>query len=178
MKGWNDFIIIKKILDEMGVPFFVHSGSALGVYRDKQIIVRGSNSIGIGIIGMNRSDDIKNKMIDAGFRLKETFSHDVDLGGGIISRIDLPLVGLIEFYKESQGMIYFFFPEEKYFQSYLNKDAKYVYFPLEFNIMSPVDINDTIVYIPGPTPEYLSWVFGPDWETPKDTKSYPPCQKP
>ena len=175
MKGWNDFILIKKILDDLNVPFFVHSGSALGVYRDKEIIVRGSNSIGIGVLGMVESDRIKAKMVEAGFRLKDTFSHDVNITG-LVARIDLPLTGMIEFYKESQGMIYFFFPEDKYFQSYLNKDAKYVYFPRSFNILEPVEVNGVTVYIPGPATSYLEWVFGPDWQTPKDTKSYPPCQ--
>lgn len=168
MNSWNDFIEIKNIFDELGIKWFVHSGSSLGLYRDKTPIVEGSHSLGFGIYGLKYLKEIGEKLIEKGFTLKPTF--ETDFKGN-----HKPLTCMIEFKREVAGMVYFFVKNPDYYQSYLDPTHPYLYFPLQFDQIETIKINDVDINFLSPIEDYLQWVFG-NWKVKEGRKSYPPAK--
>jgi len=170
MRGWKEFLEIKEIFDELKITFFMHSGSALGIYRDQKIIVDGSNSLGFGVYGLKYLKEVREKLIEKGYIINPTFEWE---SHGNTS----PMTTMIEFHSGVNGFVYFFIKDPECYRSYLDPTHPYVSFPLEYSELEEYDLNGTRINLLKPIEKYLVWVFGKKWREKEGRKSYPPLQE-
>jgi hypothetical protein len=169
MRGWNDFITIKKILDDLHITFFMHSGSALGIYRDGNIMVDGSHSLGFGVFGLKYLKQIREKLEEKGFTINPYFEWE-KRGNKV------PMTTMLEFKREVNGFVYFFVKDPECYRAYLDPEHPYVSFPLEFSELEKFKINEVEINLLKPIEDYLVWVFGKTWRVKDSIPSYPPRQ--
>lgn len=148
----KDFTEIKQILDELEIPFFLIAGSALGAYRDKQLMAPGSDSLGIGIFTdseelktAKQSNQIRQKLIEKGFTMDDERTT------------------ILQFCKLVQTMIYFFVKTEECWASYSFEGNRYLCFPLRFTEIEEIEARGFKVKVLKPIEDYLTWGYG-NWK--------------
>ena len=156
---------VKRILDELSIPFWLSSGTALGYYRECDFIPY-SRDVDIGIF----IHHYKKELIDA-------FSIN-----------DLPLIHLFGKPEDSFELsfldkdikldVFFFYTDENHFwnggtQAKTGLKFKYIFPPFRLCWTEFVDLK---VRIPCPTLAYIEANYGPNWFEPVkewDWKSSP-----
>ena len=145
---------VKQILDDLGITFFLISGTCLGAIRDNGIIP-WDDDVDIGsVIGLHGITEESLEAIVAAF-----------LSNGFLTRVDhygpnsfLPLV------KYSSYISWTCFPA---------LDGHIVQFPFLktplsfFTDLKEITFLDEKFYVPNPPEEFLRLKYGDDWRVPK-----------
>lgn len=149
----------KRILDELGVTFFLHSGVCLGAIRDKGIIPWDDDlDLGV-IIGLN---GFTKELIEP---IVSAFKDNGFIAGmrWYDSRVSVPLIkGSIrtdlQFHYIVDGNIHHY---------------PGIPIPLRlFTNLKEIDFLGERFYVPNPAEEYLRFKYGDDWITPKKIGQY------
>ena len=150
---------IKRILDELGVTFFLHSGACLGAIRDNGIMPWDDDlDLGV-IIGLHGFTEESLDSIVSAFR-NNGFITGVSCSD---QHISVPLL-------KSQVRT------DLQFHHIIN-DKIYHYpgilIPLSlFTNLKEIDFLGEKYYVPNPPEEYLRLKYGEDWRTPKKIGYY------
>ncbi|XP_071117908.1 ribitol-5-phosphate transferase FKTN-like [Haliotis cracherodii] len=145
----------KEILDDLGVPFWLSSGTCLGWYRQCGIISY-SKDIDFGVWIKNYQEDIVAAFEGRGFSLKHVFgkesdSYELSFKAGDI-KIDL----------------FFFYEEAKYMWNGGTEawtGQKYKYFFPKFDVCW-TEFLGLRVRVPCPTLPYVTANYGQNWNSP------------
>ncbi|XP_046544821.1 LOW QUALITY PROTEIN: fukutin-like [Haliotis rubra] len=145
----------KEILDDLGVEFWLSSGTCLGWYRQCGIITY-SKDIDFGVWIKNYQEDIVTAFEGRGFSLKHVFgkesdSYELSFKAGDI-KIDL----------------FFFYEEAKYMWNGgtdVLTGQKYKYFFPKFDVCW-TEFLGLRVRVPCPTLPYVTANYGQNWNSP------------
>lgn len=170
MNAYRLIYKVKLILDELGIPFWLSSGTCLGYFRQCDFITYGQD-VDIGIFIKDYRDDL----ID------------------VFSINDLPLIHLFGKIEDSFELsfrngdvkldIFFFYEESDYFWNggtQAKSGLKFKYIFPKFDLCW-TDFLDLLVRVPCDTLSYINANYGEDWYRPIkqwDWKSSPSNVKP
>jgi glycosyltransferase involved in cell wall biosynthesis len=154
---------IKKILNELGIIFWLDFGTLLGAYRDKDFCEGDEDDIDFGLWYKNKSklNEIIKRAEKKGFSVLHNWKNEATLGRGD-SRVDL------FFYHRNE--------EEAYTNLYTIKDeiANYVVVPAKLlDNFQTINFYQEEFLVPSPVEEYLKVKYG-DWKTPISREIYRP----
>ena len=156
-----NFKDVKKVLDDLHIPFFLSNGTLLGCIREKDLIPHDSDiDLGIFIEDLdNKEDLIKGKLLDLGFHLfgeYGTKDNGYELSFKRKAKIDL-----FFYYHDENGdtmSVYGTRPQ-----------TKYVY--PRINPLITTEFLGELVFIPYDFEAYLTAQYG-DWRTPVTEWNY------
>ena len=145
----------KKILDDLGIPFYLNQSNCLAIYRDGKNFDE-NRSIDLAVLAEDLTTEKLNRLILDGYIFSEN-SHMDEIKRGLMyfeeAKVELQPVYFTNgkaFYNLN-GPECVWWPEE-----YLLKEnwEKIKYLDIEWNI-------------PGQTDKYLAHTYGEDWRTPR-----------
>lgn len=157
-KAIKNLLTMQKILQEIGVDFFLCEGTLLGAIRENKFLDHDKD-IDIGIFYEN--EEKTNKIIEC---IKKEFNilytwASTDLGITEISLKTNPKIDLFFYFEENNFKYNVCYYKKQNTKDYLAKKYVYKKFQLkEFLFL------DNVFYIPGNPEEYLSAKYG-DWKT-------------
>lgn len=141
-------------LDEAGIPYWLSAGTALGLYRDGNLL-GGDSDIDLGVTGDVLVDKIEASMLGADFMTQKYHNNKGVPQQRAYVKNGIP-VDISIFHANGEHYIF-------HVPNGVIKKPKHL---LEnFHITS---FNGKEYRIPSPR-EYLTWRYG-DWETPSDSK--------
>uniref|UniRef100_A0A1B6H1C7 Ribitol-5-phosphate transferase FKTN N-terminal domain-containing protein n=1 Tax=Cuerna arida TaxID=1464854 RepID=A0A1B6H1C7_9HEMI len=159
-KVWKMLSRVKTILDSLGIVFWLSSGTALGYFRECDIIAH-SKDVDIGIWASSYSDRIITEMHDHGFHLKISLGFPNDsLELSFIDQSGIKL-DIFFFYKEDNNHYWNGGTQVK-----SGKKFKYT-FP-KFTLCWTI-FKDLRVRVPCEMEAYIRANYGPNWFTPVKT---------
>ena len=142
---------VGSVLDELGVPYFIAAGTALGVVRDGKPLDHDSD-IDIGVFDEHYDRQV---LLDA-FRAHPSFDFDTPHPSspkvGLVHRRGA-IIDIFRFYEEA-GRVF----HDGVFVRWFNT-------PFE---TAPRDVGGRQINLPAPDDEYLTECYG-DWRTPDPT---------
>ena len=137
---------IKKLLDNLGVKFFVVFGTLLGIYRDKAFL-EGDPDIDIGIFGEERNQEVRTAIQEAGFKIRQASPR---------------YLRHLSVEKRTLTDIHFFSEEGNSYQCYVKTGKPCVAFPSKFGKLEKVKFRGMSFFAPSPIEDFLRWCYG-DW---------------
>ncbi len=161
---------VKKMLDELKVPFWLEGGTLLGAYRDKDFCVGDEDDV--DLCTWDNYLVLKDKMIEKakemGFELRFDWPFEIciDRGG---SHVDV-------IFNARNGL-------EAWRPTYVGYDIRcYHVVPARlYEILGTIEFKGETFYTPSPIEEYLEVKYG-DWRTPIHRRDFPnfksPCERP
>jgi len=151
---------IKKILDEMQIPFWLDAGTLLGAYRDKDFCDGDEDDTDLCTWEnyLPQKYDIVERAKTVGFELLHDWELEVCLRRNG-ARVDI-------FFNRKNG-------SEAYRHLYSGKDIlMFLVVPARYyEVLEKLEFKGEIFNIPSPTEEYLTIKYG-DWETPVHRNNY------
>jgi phosphorylcholine metabolism protein LicD len=151
---------VKRVLDSLGITFWLDGGTLLGAYRDKDFCVGDEDDIDLCTWDnyLPLRGELINRLEELGFELLHEWELEicVDRGG---SRVDL-------FYNKRNS-------KEAYTHIYAGEQIhRYVVIPIRFyERLEKLRFKGEVFYAPGPIEEFLTLKYG-DWKTPIHRSKY------
>ncbi len=144
---------IKKILDNLGIEFFLMLGTLLGAIREKDFI-KGDIDIDLGIFGEERRDDIRDVLKKLGIPQNTDNMRVISIKGDVM--ID----------------IYFFVKRGNEMMSFAKSDSicPHYCFPERYAKLKKIRFRGDDFLVPGHTKEFLTYIYG-DWRTPSNEQA-------
>ncbi len=167
-----NLVAMKKILDELGIPFCLFLGTALGAYRDKDFCEGDFDDIDIAVHvdHFQHVDRISAKMAALGFT-DHTYTH----ASGIA-----PEVAYEKNYSDEEGEwrskidIFFIVPlRGKMIWTLYTDPPQNKTVGNYFTSFDSVEFYGTEYNIPYPIENYLEENYGTDWKTPIPRSRWP-----
>ncbi|XP_054278016.1 ribitol-5-phosphate transferase FKTN-like [Macrosteles quadrilineatus] len=155
-KVWKMLSRVKTVMDSLKIPFWLSSGTALGYFRECDIIAH-SKDVDIGTWATSYSPQIVMEMQRRGFRLKISLGFPND-------SLELSFV-------DESGIkldIFFFYQDEEHYWNggtQVKSGKKFKYDFPKFSLCWTL-FKDLRVRIPCETEEYIKANYGPDWFVP------------
>lgn len=176
----EDLREVKKILDEIGVKFWLMYGTLLGAIREKDLILTDHDvdlAMNFNDIGKEFLPILIKKLEERGFKSFTRSVQDVDdrlqkidiiKGSWVISLFTLLLMGEP---KGNQGLWWFV---EKRGDYYYRIDPLFTEYFLEFK---EIDFLGERFLVPNKAEELLIHWYGLDWKTPRNEGARLPIEK-
>lgn len=154
----ENLLDIKKILDELEVPFFLTHGALLGAYRENDFI-KHDDDIDLDIfeeIFLPNYDAICEKLINDGFVVR---GRSLDHKGNPGEKINLYRYG-----EKINIRAIYIDPDFEQGQYRLTNVFQY---PIRFHENpDTIDFKGATFITPGPIEEFIEFCFGEDWRIP------------
>lgn len=150
----------KKILDEMGVVFWLDGGTLLGAYRDKDFCIDDEDDVDLCTWDnyLYLLEDVVEKAESMGFNLLHKWELEICLERGG-ARIDL------FFNRKNKGEAYTYLYEG-------DKRTRFVVIPSKFyEKLGDIVFKGEVFNTPFPIEDFLTLKYG-DWKTPVHRSQY------
>ncbi|KAF4525981.1 hypothetical protein B566_EDAN000773 [Ephemera danica] len=169
-RAWKLLARAKKLLDEMGIPFWLSSGTCLGYFRQCDIISY-SKDVDLGILASDYQDQLVPRFTKHGLRLKHWF-------GQLNDSLELSFVS-----GDLKLDLFFFYEEGNVLWNGGTQAKSGLKFKYNFPHFSLcwTEFLELKVRVPCETLSYIQANYGASWDIPQqqwDWKSSPPNVKP
>lgn len=153
--------VLKKgceILKKMNIDFCVSYGTLLGIYRDNSLIPHDSD-IDIEIVHPVNVKKIEEEFVKNGFKVCAKVTALGKVQQLAFSTVD-EVVFDISFYEKIGSDVYCFHDPQLYFKLPAVFYEKFL----------PYDFNGYTVFTPNTPENWLEFIYGKNWKTPKSSK--------